>query len=108
MEYYFDVGFADGQRRRKTTGGFNTKYSTQYLYRKIIDVHIKKDLGFYRIGKLTSQILQDYLNKKFNDGYSKNYIISIKNLLSSSLRYAIKVSKYMKENADVLLEESEK
>ncbi|MFR3558355.1 MAG: tyrosine-type recombinase/integrase [Paraclostridium sordellii] len=141
-EYYFDIGYIDGKRRRKTKGGFNTKaeaskalrdaislfekgivvsnkvpyfsdfieyyfdnyialntkYSTQYLYRKIIDVHLKKDLGFYKINKLTSQILQDYLNKKFNDGYSKNYIISIKNLLNSSLRYATKVNKFIPYN----------
>lgn len=52
IEYYFDNYIV-----------LNTKYSTKYLYIKIIDVHIKKDLDFYRIDQLTSQILQDYLDK---------------------------------------------
>ncbi|MDV8112742.1 tyrosine-type recombinase/integrase [Bacillus sp. BAU-SS-2023] len=76
----------------------NTKYSTQYLYKKIIEVHIKKDLGFYKLNKLNSSILQNYLNKKYNEGYSKNYLISIKNLLNMSLRHACKVNKYIPYN----------
>lgn len=87
LDYYYDSYILN-----------NTRYSTQYLYKKIIDFHIKKDLGFYKLDKLTSEILQEYLYKKFKEGYSKNYIFSIRNVLNIALKYATKVNKFIPYN----------
>lgn len=76
----------------------NTKYNTQILYKKIIETHIKKDLGFYKLDKLNTSILQDYLNSKYKDGYSKNFIQTVHKILNISLKYAVKVNKYIPYN----------
>ena len=62
----------------------NCKYNTQKNYKMIIETHIKPTLGIYALKSLTPSILQEFVNSKFKDGYSKNYLSNLINVLSSS------------------------
>lgn len=67
----------------------NLKQTTYENYRKKIDNHIRPKLGMYRLKGLQAATLQDFINGKFNEGYSRNTLSVIKGLLNSSFEYAI-------------------
>lgn len=76
----------------------NCKYNTQKNYKMIIETHIKPTLGIYALKSLTPSILQEFVNGKFKDGYSKNYLSNLINVLSSSLKYSVHPYKFIKDN----------
>ncbi|GAA0673784.1 site-specific integrase [Clostridium cadaveris] len=76
----------------------NCKYNTQKNYKMIIETHIKPTLGIYALKSLTPSILQEFVNSKFKDGYSKNYLSNLINVLSSSLKYSVHPYKFIKDN----------
>lgn len=49
----------------------NCKYNTISRYEVAIRVHIKPELGIYKLKNMTPSILQEFFNKKFRDGFSK-------------------------------------
>lgn len=67
-------------------------------YSKKIALHIKPGVGIYKLNSLTSAILQDLINKKFNEGYSRNTLSVIKGILVSSLDYATNTLGFIKYN----------
>lgn len=67
-------------------------------YKKKIRLHIKPNLGIYKLNSLTSAILQDFINLKFNEGYSRNTLSVIKGILVSSLDYATNTLSFIKYN----------
>lgn len=72
---------------------------TTYLnYKKKIKIHIKPNLGVYKISSLNSSVLQDFINLKFNEGYSRNTLGVIKGILDTSLDYAVTVLNFIKVN----------
>ena len=74
------------------------KRTTEALYKRYIEQHIKPILGLYKLKTLNPSILQDFLNKKSINGFSKNTVSSFYGLLSGSLKYAVYPMKYIKEN----------
>ena len=74
------------------------KKTTEALYKRYIEQHIKPILGLYKLKTLNPSILQDFLNKKSINGFSKNTVSSFYGLLSGSLKYAVYPMKYIKEN----------
>lgn len=76
----------------------NCKYNTQVGYGGIIRNHIKPALGIYKLKSLTPAILQEFINKKYLNGISKNYLKNMIGVLSGSLRYAVHPCKFIKEN----------
>ncbi|NFJ74957.1 hypothetical protein FC914_04860 [Clostridium botulinum] len=50
----------------------NCKYNTQVNYKKIIENHIKPNLGVYKLKSLTPAILQEFLNKKYRNGFANH------------------------------------
>lgn len=74
------------------------KKTTEALYKRYIEQHIKPILGLYKLKTLNPSILQDFLNKKSINGFSKNTVSSFYGLLSGSLKYSVYPMKYIKEN----------
>lgn len=57
-------------------------------YEKKIRLYIKPALGEYRLRSITKEILQSFITKMFNEGFSKNTISSIRGILSKAFDYA--------------------
>ena len=65
------------------------KETTYTKYEKNIRVHLKPSLGQYRLASITTPVLQDFINLKYNKGYSRNTLCNLKALLTGSMEYAI-------------------
>ncbi|EJO5349510.1 site-specific integrase [Clostridium botulinum] len=76
----------------------NCKYNTQLYYRRIIDKHIKPTLGIYKLKSLTPSVLQEFLNKKYLNGFAKNTVSNFYGVLSGALKMAIYPYQLIKEN----------
>lgn len=76
----------------------NLKEGTCSGYKKKINNHIRPALGKYRLKSLTPAILQQFINEKFNQGYSRNTLVDFKSILSGSLSYATDTVKFIKTN----------
>jgi len=77
----------------------NCKYNTQIAYKNIIDKHIKPELGLYKLKAFQPAILQEFLNKKYSFGYSKNHLFNMYAVLSGALKYAVFPYQFIKENS---------
>ncbi|AOY74716.1 site-specific integrase [Clostridium formicaceticum] len=76
----------------------NCKYNTQQGYRNIIENHIKPTLGVYKVKSLSPAVLQEFLNKKYRDGFTKNTLAGFYGVLSGALKMAVYPYQFMKEN----------
>lgn len=56
---------------------------------------MKPAIGHYRLAALSPEILQNLLNEKFNQGYSRNTLASLNGILTGSLSYAVQPLKYI-------------
>lgn len=76
----------------------NLKKTSIENYTKRINLHIKPALGRYKLSALSPAILQNFLNKLFNDGYSRNTLSTIRRILSGALNYAVDTLQYLQTN----------
>ncbi|WP_129596566.1 tyrosine-type recombinase/integrase [Anaerophilus nitritogenes] len=76
----------------------NCKYNTQQGYKTIIENHIKPSLGVYKLKSLSPAILQEFINKKYRNGFTKNTISGFFGVLSGSLKMAVYPYQLIKEN----------
>ena len=76
----------------------NLKPETILNYTKRIRCHIKPALGAYKITALNPSILQEFINGKFNSGYSRNTLTTLKGILRGSLAYAVDSLEYLSSN----------
>lgn len=76
----------------------NLKPSTCAGYRKRIKNHIDPELGKYRLRSLAPAIIQQFINQKFNEGYSRNSLISLKAILTCSLSYAVQPLRFIQQS----------
>lgn len=67
-------------------------------YEKKIRLHIKPEIGNYKLKSLSSAVLQELINKKFNEGYSRNSLSVLKGILVNSLNYATTTLEFIKYN----------
>lgn len=67
----------------------NFKPETIKNYTKKINNHLKPVFGKYRLQNLTPAVLQTFINNKFNEGYSRNTLATMKGILSKALLYAV-------------------
>lgn len=74
------------------------KPNTQYNYRLAIKNHILPHLGKYKLKSLTPHILQQYMNLKTREGFSRQTLNIIRGILSKSLKQAVYPYKYINEN----------
>lgn len=78
--------------------------NTYQNYVGSINKHILPKLGNYKIKSLNPQILQNFLNDKTREGYSRQTLSIIKGILSKSLNQAVYPYKYIKENPMLYVE----
>jgi len=64
----------------------NMRYNTCYNYEKVIRLHIKPELGHYKLQKLTPMIIQNWINKKAQDGYTRSSLDDMKKVLAERLK----------------------
>ncbi len=76
----------------------NCKYTTTDYYKRIINLHLKPYFKEKKLKQITPVILQNFLNSKMINGYSKNSVSNFYGVLSGSLKYAVYPCNYIKEN----------
>lgn len=76
----------------------NCKYNTYVGYKRLINNHIKPEIGIYKIKNITSARLQELINLKYRNGFSKNYLSNLYGVLSGSFKAATYPYKLIKEN----------
>ncbi len=76
----------------------NCKYNTIDGYTRIVDNHIKPAIGSYKLKSITPAVLQQLVNEKVMQGFSKNYLVNIMSVLSGSFKAAVYPYKFIKEN----------
>lgn len=76
----------------------NLKLTTYEGYKKKIRLYIDPEIGQYKLSSISPVVLQNYINKMFNSGFSRNTLASIKGILTSSFRYAVQPLKYIKSS----------
>ena len=76
----------------------NLKDTTVEGYQKKIRLYIKPAFGNYYLKSITPSIIQDFINDKFNEGFSRNTLVSIKALLSGAFDYAVEPCQFIKFN----------
>ncbi|MBR6835397.1 MAG: site-specific integrase [Oscillospiraceae bacterium] len=74
----------------------NLKPTTITNYKKYVRLHIAPVIGKYRLASITAEQLQTLINNMVSNGYSKNTVLSIKGILSSSFNYAVQPLHYIK------------
>ena len=75
------------------------KSATLRKYESIINNHINKDLGKFKLKSLTPIQLQDYINYKYlEEDYSKSHIAHLMSCLNLAFTYAILPCGYIKNN----------
>ena len=88
---YFDYWFENYVK-------LNSRPNTIESYKRIISNHLKSSIGFYKLKSLTPNILQNYINKQYTNGSSKNYLKKMFSVLNLSLKYAVYPYGFIKEN----------
>jgi site-specific recombinase XerD len=76
----------------------NLKPETIKNYRKRIKNHIKPEFGRYKLKSITSAVLQAFINKLFNQGFSRTSLANFKGILSKAFLYAIEPLKFIKDS----------
>ena len=76
----------------------NCKPNTQVGYKRLIKNHIKPKIGIYKLKKITPAKLQELINTKYRDGFSKNYLSNLYGVLSGAFRNAVYPYQLIKEN----------
>lgn len=76
----------------------NCKYNTQISYKMIIDKHIKTSFGIYKLKSIKPATLQEFLNSKYKNGYTKNSLSNFYGVLSGALKAAVYPYQLLKEN----------
>jgi ATP-dependent helicase/nuclease subunit A len=76
----------------------NCKHSTQERYESMIRIHIKPALGQYHLNKITPLILQNFLNQKAKEGFSKNTLANFYGALSCAFKMARYPYEFIKVN----------
>lgn len=82
----------------ENTVKLNTKYNTYDIYKRLVDKHIKKEIGSYTIKQIDANILQQFINKMFKKGYSKSTLELTRNILFGSIKYAVEVCNFKSVN----------
>lgn len=74
------------------------KINTQKSYKNYIENHIKPNLGIYKLKNLTPTILQEFINSKYLNGFSKNHLTNLIGVLSGALKYSVHPCNFIKSS----------
>lgn len=81
--------------------GVNLKLTTVESYKKEIRLYIKPALGQYRLKSLSAAAIQQFINEKFNEGFSRNSLLVMKGIITNSLSYAVQPLGYIQSSPAV-------
>lgn len=91
-----DCLFNDVLRMWMESNKIKFKGATQHKYQSMIDVHIAPYLGDIPVSKLSSAIINSYLNKKLDNGrvdgkggLSPSYVNTMMLIIKSAIRFAV-------------------
>lgn len=76
----------------------NIKYNTKVEYQNTINNHLKPYFEKYKLKAISPDILQEFINKKYKDGYSKSAVAQQFSVLSRSFKAAVHPYQYIKDN----------
>lgn len=76
----------------------NLKSTTIESYKKYIRLHIDPQIGKYPVSGVTPEQLQSLVNNLVKKKYSRNTILGIKGVLSSSFDYAVHPLKFIEQS----------
>lgn len=76
----------------------NLKPTTIGNYAKKIKNHIIPVIGQYKLRAVTPSVLQSLINQKFNEGYSRNTLSTLKGILTNSFSYAVEPCRFLKQS----------
>ncbi|WP_286909683.1 tyrosine-type recombinase/integrase [Clostridium sp. UBA1652] len=76
----------------------NLKHRTYNEYKQIVDSHIIPKFGKHKLNSLDPSTLQEFLNSKKLEGYTKNTVTNFYGVLSGSLKLAVYPYGHLKEN----------
>lgn len=74
------------------------KINTQKSYKNYIENHIKPNLGIYKLKALTPAQLQNFINSRYINGFSKNHLTNLMGVLSGALKYAVHPANFIKDS----------
>lgn len=74
------------------------KINTQQSYKNYIENHIKSSIGIYKLKSLTPTILQEFINSKYINGFSKSHLTNLMGVLSGALKYAVHPCNFIKSS----------
>lgn len=72
--------------------------SSYETYEKKINSYIRPVLGQYKLNSINASTIKEFLNEKFNEGFSSNTLAVIKGILVSSFNYAEVTLQFIKSN----------
>lgn len=76
----------------------NCKFNTIDGYTRIINNHIKPSIGSYKLKSVSPAILQQFMNEKATQGYSKSYLVNMLTVLSGSFKAAVFPYEFIRDN----------
>lgn len=76
----------------------NCKENTKQGYAVVIRKHLKPYFKNIKLKNINPSMIQSFVNEKFKEGYSKNYLADIAGVISSSLMYALYPLQLIKDN----------
>ncbi|MCR1955511.1 site-specific integrase [Clostridioides mangenotii] len=76
----------------------NCKENTKQGYTVVIRKHLKPYFKNVKLKDINPSMIQNFVNEKFKEGYSKNYLADIAGVVSSSLMYALYPLQLIKDN----------
>lgn len=92
---YSDIKFSEILELWLSVNKIRTKGSTENKYRYMIDLHIKPELGSYKVSCLTSTVINNFLQQKLENGSKNNealspsYVRTLAIIIESSLKFAV-------------------
>lgn len=92
---YSDIRFSEVLELWLSTNKIRTKVSTENKYKYMIDLHIKPELGNYKVSCLTTTLINDFLQHKLengsktNEALSPSYVRTLAIIIESSLKFAV-------------------
>lgn len=92
---YADIKFSEVLELWLSANKIRTKGSTENKYRYMIDLHIKPELGNFKVSYLTATIINEFLQHKLENGSRSNiplspsYVRTLAIIIESSLKFAV-------------------
>jgi len=81
----------------------NVKQGTLITYKRVIDHHIKPELGKYRLSTISPAVIQAHINKMCKQNYSKSLVQSVLSIIKFAFAYAEYPLELVKQNPALMV-----